>query len=174
MNNPSGNVRNAKPSEFASVGKLMVNAYNSLEGFPKANEQPGYFHMLANVGELTKQPGTELLVAVDDQDNLLGAVVFYHDMQYYGAGGTAKNEKNACGFRLLAVDPKARGRGIGKMLTGECIRKAKANHVQYLLIHTTAAMQIAWQMYEKLGFKRAADLDFRVGEFPVYGFRLKC
>jgi hypothetical protein len=28
-------------------------------------------------------------------------------------------------------------------------------------------------MYEKIGFKRAEDLDFMQGELPVFGFRLK-
>jgi len=34
------------------------------------------------------------------------------------------------------------------------------------------SMQTAWRMYENLGFKRSADLDFMQGELPVYGFRL--
>ena len=33
-------------------------------------------------------------------------------------------------------------------------------------------MQIAWSMYENLGFKRSKDLDFTQGKLPVYGFRL--
>jgi predicted N-acetyltransferase YhbS len=36
----------------------------------------------------------------------------------------AASEKNACGFRLLAVDPAIRGQGIGKLLTNTCIKKA--------------------------------------------------
>ena len=41
-----------------------------------------------------------------------------------------------------------------------------------MIIHSTMAMQTAWKMYEKLGFKRSGDLDFIQGELPVYGFRL--
>ena len=33
-------------------------------------------------------------------------------------------------------------------------------------------MQVAWQMYEKLGFKKSEDLDFMQGELPVFGFKL--
>ena len=57
-------IRNAGPEEFETIGKLMVNVYAQLEGFPKPDEQPAYYNMLANIGELTKKPGTELLVAV--------------------------------------------------------------------------------------------------------------
>ena len=51
-------VRNAKPEEFEEIGKLMVQVYSQLEGFPKQDEQPAYYKMLANIGELTKKPET--------------------------------------------------------------------------------------------------------------------
>jgi GNAT superfamily N-acetyltransferase len=166
-------IRNAKPCEFEEVGKLMVKVYSQLQGFPKESEQPDYYKMLANVGELTNKPETELLVAVSSDDKITGSVVYFGDMKYYGSGGTATKEQNASGFRLLAVDPMARGRGIGKLLTNECILKAKDKKLHQVIIHTTMAMQTAWKMYENLGFKRSDDLDFMQGELPVFGFRLK-
>ncbi len=172
MNNTTYITRNAKPEEFGDVGKLMTMVYSALEGFPKENEQPEYYHKLENVGDLTKNPGTEILVAVSPGGRIAGAVVFFRNMQYYGSGGTATAEKNACGFRLLAVDPAARGQGIGKLLTRQCIAKARAIKADQLIIHSTAAMQTAWKMYEGLGFMRSGDLDFIQGDLPVYGMRL--
>lgn len=165
-------VRSAVPSEFEEIGKLMVRAYSQLEGFPKEAEQPNYYRMLTNIGELTNNPGTELLVATSAGGKIAGGVVFIGDMQFYGSGGTATTEKNASGFRLLAVDPEIRKQGIGKLLTNECIRKAKEKKVRQIIIHTTMAMQTAWKMYEKLGFQRSEDLDFMQGELPVFGFRM--
>jgi len=165
-------VRNAKPAEFEQVGQLMVLVYSQLEGFPKESEQPDYYKVLAAVGKLTNQPGTELLIAATTEGKIAGAVVYFSDMKYYGSGGTATRETNASGFRLLAVDPSARGKGVGKLLAKECIRKAGENKNHQLIIHTTMAMQTAWKMYENLGFKRSEDLDFRQGELPVFGFRL--
>ncbi len=165
-------VRNALPGEFEEIGKLMVRAYSQLEGFPKESEQPNYYKMLANIGELTNNPGTELLVAFSPGERIAGGVVYFSDMKYYGSGGTATLEKDAAGFRLLAVDPSNRGQGIGKLLTNECIRKTKEKKIDQLIIHTTMAMQTAWKMYEELGFKRSGDLDFMQGELAVYGFRL--
>ncbi|HEU5291546.1 MAG TPA: GNAT family N-acetyltransferase [Cyclobacteriaceae bacterium] len=166
-------VRNARPEEFLEIGKLMVEVYSQLEGFPKETEQPNYYKMLANVGELTHKPETELLVAVSPQGKIAGAVVYFGDMKFYGSGGTATLEKNAAGFRLLAVSPLARGQGIGKFLTEACIHKAKDKKVTQMIIHTTKAMQTAWKMYENIGFKRSEDLDFKQGELPVFGFRLE-
>lgn len=165
-------VRNAKPGEFEEIGKLMVQVYSQLEGFPKESEQPSYYKMLANIGELTSKPETELLVAVSDDGKIAGGVVYFSDMKYYGSGGTATQEQNASGFRLLAVDPSIRGQGIGKLLTTECIRKAKDKKLSQVVIHTTMAMQTAWKMYENLGFKRSEDLDFMQEKLPVFGFRL--
>ncbi len=165
-------VRNANPSEFEELGKLMVKVYAQLEGFPKESEQPNYYKMLANIGDFAQKPGTELLVAVSDEGKLAGGVVYFDDMQQYGSGGTATQEKNASGFRLLAVDPKVRGAGIGKLLTNECIKKAREHKNSQLIIHSTKSMQIAWKMYENLGFKRSEDLDFMQGELSVFGFRL--
>lgn len=164
-------IRNANPSEFEEIGKLLIRVYSALEGFPKENEQPNYYKMLANIGDFTKLPETELLVAADENNSILGAVVYFNDMQYYGSGGIATQEKDSAGFRLLGVDATARGKGIGKLLTLECLRKANLNKRKQLIIHSTLAMQTAWKMYESIGFKRSEDLDFMQGELPVFGFR---
>lgn len=166
-------VRNAAPHEFVTIGELMVSVYSQLEGFPKPEEQPQYYQMLSNVGQLASKPGAELLVAVSPEGKISGAVVYFADMSHYGSGGSATKEENASGFRLLAVDPLTRSAGIGKLLINDCINRARAKKHSQVIIHTTMAMQIAWRMYEHLGFERSTDLDFRQGELPVFGFRLR-
>ncbi|WP_299211761.1 GNAT family N-acetyltransferase [uncultured Aquimarina sp.] len=165
-------IRNATPNEFPKIGELMVSVYSQLDGFPDQEEQPNYYKTLANIGSLTEKPKTRLLVAVSKNGEIDGGVVYFSDMKYYGSGGIAPQEKNAAGFRLLAVAPTARGKGIGKLLTEACIRLAKDEKQHQLIIHSTKAMQIAWKMYEKIGFKRSKDLDFKQEELSVYGFRL--
>jgi GNAT superfamily N-acetyltransferase len=166
-------LRNAEPSEYAEIGQLMVDVYSRLDGFPQETEQPDYYKMLRNVGALTNKPETEIIVAVTPDNQILGAVVNFSDMQYYGSGGTATKEKNSGGFRLLAVDPKARKQGVGRLLTLECIKRAKDKNLRQVIIHTTMAMRIAWKMYESIGFKRSEDLDFMQGDLPVFGFRFR-
>jgi len=150
----------------------MVEVYSQQEGFPKQADQPDYYDLLANVGDFTQIPGIELLVAVSPEDKIEGAVVYFNEMKNYGSGGTATTERNTAGFRLLTVDQNARGKGIGKLLTKECINKARTNNLSQMIIHTTMAMPIAWRMYENLGFRRSEDLDFMQGNLPVLGFRL--
>ncbi|WP_109300258.1 GNAT family N-acetyltransferase [Aquimarina sp. AU474] len=166
-------IRDATSDEFSMIGLLMVNVYSQLEGFPNQDQQPEYYSFLTNIGNLTQNPKTRLLIAISENGQIGGGVVYFGDMTHYGSGGTATKEKNAAGFRLLAVDPATRGKGIGKLLTNKCIELAKEEKQNQVIIHSTKAMQIAWKMYEKLGFIRAKDLDFVQRELPVYGFRLK-
>lgn len=171
MNKQQLVIRDAKPEEFEKTGQLLVRVYSQLEGFPTASEMPDYYKMLANVGQLTGNPETELLVAVTPSGEIAGVVVYIGDMKYYGSGGTATQEKNASGFRLLGVDPSARGQGVGKLLIDECLRKAKEKKQKQVIIHTTKSMQTAWKIYENMGFKRSTDLDFLQGNLEVFGFR---
>lgn len=165
-------IRLAQVSEYTAIGQLMVQVYSQLEGFPKQDEQPAYYHKLANIGELAEQPGVDLLAALDAEGRIGGAVLYFHDITQYGAQGVADNEEGAGGFRLLAVDPITRGQGLGKELTNACLDLARETGKKQVVIHSTKAMQVAWGMYEKLGFVRAEDLDFEQEGFPVYGFRL--
>lgn len=163
-------IREARAGEHAALGRLMVSVYASLDGFPTPDEQPAYYEMLADVGRLATRPHTALLVAAIGAE-ILGGVVFYGDMAQYGAGGIATREQDAAGFRLLAVAPRARGIGVGKALARECIARAQRSGRRQVIIHTTRAMQVAWGMYERLGFRRAPELDFLQGTLPVFGFR---
>ncbi len=165
-------IREAKEHEFETIGSLMVAVYSNLDGFFDPEEQPKYYQMLQNVGELTKQPHTKLYVAVV-KEQIAGAVIYFSDMSVYGSGGTATQIKNASGFRLLAVDSAFRGQGIGNIMINACINQAKADQNQQMIIHTTEAMKIAWGMYERIGFERYVDIDFSQQGFPVYGFKLE-
>ncbi len=165
-------IRNAKPAEFVSIGKLMASVYSQLEGFPKASEQPDYYKMLLNVGTLTEKENTELIVAISNKGKMVGAVVYFSDMKNYGSGGTVTKIKNASGFRLLAVDFQERGKEIGKRLCKACIDRAKGKNQKELYIHSTESIKVAWGMYERLGFTRCEAIDFIQGELPVFGFKL--
>jgi len=93
-------------------------------------------------------------------------------MAEYGSGGTATTVKNASGIRLLGVSARARGMGAGKALARACIQLAKDKAHSHVVLHTTQPMQVAWSLYEKLGFERSKDLDFVQEGLQVFGFRL--
>jgi ribosomal protein S18 acetylase RimI-like enzyme len=166
-------IRDLHREEYGALGMLMVEVYAHLDGFPKPEEQPAYYEMLANIGRFAEKKDARVLVAVNAQGELVGGVVYFGDMAQYGSGGTATAVKNASGIRLLGIDPKFRGAGAGKALTNACIELARERDHAEVVLHTTQAMRVAWGLYERLGFQRSEDLDFLQQGLRVFGFRMR-
>ncbi len=169
----SVDIRAVAPREYQALGQLMVEVYSRLEGFPGPEEQPGYYDMLADIGQFNEQPGIRVLVALTQAGELAGGVVYFDDMAGYGSGGSATHEVNSAGIRLLGVADRFRGLGVGRALTEACLELAHASGRAQVILHTTAAMQVAWKLYTRLGFERSPDLDFSQQGLPVFGFRLQ-
>ncbi len=165
-------IRQARPEEYSRLGQLTVDAYASLPGMPTPEDQAEYYKMLLDVAKRAGNPAISILAAVSDAGDLLGSVDFIADMKQYGSGGTARDVPEAAGVRLLAVRDECRGKGIGKALTRFCIDRALDLGRSRVILHTTRAMETAWAMYERLGFRRFPEIDFKQGTLDVFGFGL--
>jgi ribosomal protein S18 acetylase RimI-like enzyme len=127
---------------------------------------------MADIGRFMAKPSVRVLVAVSEHDELVGGVVYFSAMTEYASGGAAPLLTHTSGIRLLAVAPHFQGSGAGKALTLACIDLARRHAHTQVVLHTTAPMLSAWRLYERLGFVRAAELDFLQQDMPVFGFRL--
>jgi len=65
----------------------------------------------------------------------------------------AKDSADVARIRLLLVDPKARGLGLGAKLTGECIAFARHSGYKKITLWTHSVLTAARHIYEKAGFK---------------------
>lgn len=106
--------------------------------------------------------GGDILVARHD-GLILGTITYFRDANDEGMGpgfpmGTA-------GIRAIAVDPAARGLGLGVALVEACLDRARADRRAAIALHTASFMKAAMGLYERAGFVRDPSFDFPAQEF---------
>lgn len=75
------------------------------------------------------------------------------DGENVGAVFLIKDTENTAKLRLLFLDPKARGLGLGKRLVHECTLFARAAGYQKITLWTNSILLAAKHIYEKEGYK---------------------
>ena len=74
-----------------------------------------------------------------------------------GSVFVVKDTKTTAKLRLLIVDPKARGRGLGKRLVEECIRFAREKGYRRLALWTQSNLAAARGIYRAAGFRKVKE-----------------
>ena len=150
-------VREARETELDRIGALTAEVYGGedLAG-------PEYLAVLRDARSRWESPATTLLVAFDDgaedeEDDLLGTVVYTapgSPWQDLAVGAEAE-------FRMLATALPARGRGVGEALVRACIERARKAGAPRLVLSTGPEMRAAHRLYERLGFVRVPERDWK-------------
>jgi GNAT superfamily N-acetyltransferase len=103
----------------------------------------------------------DFLIAESD-GALLGVVAFYRDASVQGLGLPSE----WAALRALAVDPEARGRGIGRQLAEACVLRAWRMGRQFIALHSAEFQEVARKLSLTMGFQRCPQYDFNVGDLP--------
>jgi ribosomal protein S18 acetylase RimI-like enzyme len=136
-------VRLVRPSEVDAVAELSLRAYE-LEYTISGN----YRDDIISVGE--RAAAHQVWVAVDAQSGaLLGSVATPKPGEHLTSLPQSDDELD---FRLLAVDPGARGRGVGAALTTLVIELARLRGLRRVVMNSGPQMVRAHRLYERLGF----------------------
>ncbi len=75
------------------------------------------------------------------------------DGENVGTVMLVKDSDEVARLRLLLVDPKGRGLGLGSRLVDECVRFARAAGYKKITLWTHSILTTARHIYEKAGFK---------------------
>jgi ribosomal protein S18 acetylase RimI-like enzyme len=167
MNPEAVVIRDALPGEATAVGDLVRAAYAELQPAYPA-DWSRYFDMVGRMeGHFEK---ADVIVA-EQAKRLIATVTFYRDGAQSAQGPWPAD---SAGVLRLAVSPDARGLGLARRLTEECIRRCRDAGIPTLALHTTDWMPVAKAMYERMGFTRDDSFDFvpRSGIY-AYGYRLE-
>ena len=144
-------IRDAGPDELDGLLEVVMDAYSQFGEFLPPAFAAEYRQEVADV---LRNPNTQVLVA-EDGGATAGTVAFYPEGGFYHESVPADW---AC-LRTLAVLPECRGRGIGRALMEETVRRARGLGRSRMLLHTLPFMSAARALHESVGFRRAPELD---------------
>jgi len=147
-------VRVAEPADLERVGQLTAHAYLADDLI-----SPDHPYLGELRDAVTRADQATVLVAVEG-DELLGTIT----LAEYGSPYAEIAEPGEHELRMLAVDPAARGRGIGETLMRAAIERGIGWGAHHVVLSTMPAMTTAQRMYERLGLQRVPERDWGVDD----------
>jgi ribosomal protein S18 acetylase RimI-like enzyme len=153
-------IRLVRPSEYEALGELTVAAYRAIPF-----DMPHQDVYDVQLRDVERRATTSCVLVAVRPDGAVGAAggELLGGVTYVSGPGDPYSEELAdgeAGIRMLAVSPSAQGRGVGRGLTVECLRRARAAGRRRMILHTGPWMPAAIHLYESLGFVREPALDF--------------
>lgn len=173
---------------LSTVGRTrLMEAMHAIEGLlgPKAEQKAPYIlrpHQPGDMGWVVHRHGVlyseeygwneefEALVAgivakfINNFDPKVERCwIAERDGEIAGSVFLVKKSKTVAQLRLLLVEPRARGLGIGKRLVAECIRFARQTGYKKVTLWTNSVLDAARHLYEEAGF-------LLIEEEPFHGF----
>jgi ribosomal protein S18 acetylase RimI-like enzyme len=143
-------IRPVDERDHRAVGDLLVSCYDGIDG---AQRDPEYNREIRDVQ--SRMAHADVLVAVDSDDEVVGTITYLpRSGPLSELAGPGEGE-----FRMFAVAPHSRGKGVGRALVDTCIELAREQHLSRVWLSTSPWMTRARCLYEALGFRRVPSRD---------------
>jgi len=147
-------LRDYESADAENLNRIAVSAFDQFR-----DHYEDWPAMLAGLSKTSALSASSEIIIAELEDQFAGAVAYF-----------GPNSQKASFFdqrwpiiRMLVVDPAFRGKGIGRVLSKECIARAKRDGSPVIALHTSPIMSIALPMYMKMGFVKAYDAP------PIFG-----
>ncbi len=152
--------REAGPDDFDAIRAVAAAANEEFRAPMGETLYEGY---LANVLDVDVRAREAAVLVAESRADIVGTITVYRDINEEGMPtafpiGTA-------GIRATAVSPAARGQGIGTELVNAAIARARSFGATAIALHTADCMVDAMRLYERHGFQRVPEHDFRANDF---------
>ena len=131
---------------FTRLNRDWLEKYDLIEAADAFHLDTPYESIIA--------PGGEIFFALDN-DRVVGTCA------------AIPHAQNHVEIAKLAVDPDARGQGIGRRLTEAVVAYARQIHAQTLFLVSNTRLKTALKLYESLGFAYAplpAETDYATAD----------
>lgn len=153
-------IRDFVSADAAQIDALAVAAF---EQFRHAYADWPVFR--ARIAAMSALAATGEIIVAEADGRIVGAVA------YIGPGKPKSDmfQPEWPIMRMLVVAPGMQGRGIGRALAQECLRRARRDGAPLFALHTSALMQVALPMYLRMGFTRWSDAPAIHGvQYAIY------
>jgi ribosomal protein S18 acetylase RimI-like enzyme len=146
-------IRPAHAEELTRVGELTVEAYAN-DGF--VTEEDGYAEHLRDAATRAREAEVYVATLPEARADVAGTVTFCpQGSPWCELAGPGEGE-----FRMLAVAPWARRRGVAAALVSVCVERSTELGYSAVVLSSLPVQRSAHRLYERLGFRRTPDLDW--------------
>jgi predicted N-acetyltransferase YhbS len=149
-------LRDARASDRGAIEAVTLSAFQEYAALMPNRWEDYRQNMLATLGAV--QPAAQIVA--EQESEIIGSVLLYPQGTVIAIPGSAPITLIWPEVRLLAVAPAARGQGVGAALMQECMHRARHSGARALALHTSDIKNAAMRLYERMGFRRAPELDF--------------
>lgn len=149
-------IREARAEECAEASRVTQDPWREFER-PGDPVWSRYFEIL---GDVAGRASRALVLVAVESGRVVGTATVELS-ETIEDGQLAPDQAN---FRMLAVDPGWRGRGVGRRLVEACIEGARIAGKRIATLHTGEEMVAAAALYRSFGFERDPAADFDVAD----------
>ena len=153
-------IRPGTTADLDALRGVVARANESFRGLVADSLFTSY---LASAMDVDRRLQEGELLAAELEGTIVGTITFYRDAQDEGI--PVRFPVGTAGIRATAVDPSARGLGIGQALVDACIARAIDAEASGVGLHTATFMKAAVRIYERTGFMRVPEYDFEWSQF---------
>ena len=157
-------IREYASTDSEALNKTVLRAFMQFSS--QFNEWEIFCERIGSMSSLSTE--SEIIVA-EYGGEISGAVAYYKT----GTDNTGYFPVDWASIRLLVVNPASRGKGIGRALMNECVKRAHRDSASAIGLHTSPIMDVALSMYLRMGFQKVKDIPEIHGvPYSIYQLQL--